>query len=106
MNRDADDWQQQKTVTRKQAVITATTTEIAREPPHSRCGSTLVLQFPWCSDISMDSQVALVGVPYDYGVIIPGLRSGTSRGLTLFGTAGLTITSALRPAKGAGLVRH
>ena len=36
---------------------------------------------PWCSDIStLDSQVALVGVPYDYGVIIPGLRSGTSRG--------------------------
>ena len=36
---------------------------------------------PWCSDIStLDAQVALVGVPYDYGVIIPGLRSGTSRG--------------------------
>ncbi len=36
---------------------------------------------PWCSDISkLDTQVALVGVPYDYGVIIPGLRSGTSLG--------------------------
>ncbi len=36
---------------------------------------------PWCEDIStLDAQVALVGVPYDYGTIVPGLRTGSALG--------------------------
>ena len=36
---------------------------------------------PWCGDISkLDTQVALLGVPYDYGTIVPGLRTGSALG--------------------------
>ena len=46
-------------------------------PPLHIAGSRSFFGVPWCQDISnLNAQVALMGVPYDYGTIVPGLRTG------------------------------
>ena len=53
-----------------------------KKPPRLHvAGPRSFFNAPWCDDIStLDARVAVVGVPYDYGVIVPGLRTGTARG--------------------------
>ena len=50
-------------------------------PPLHIAGPRSYFGVPWCGDIStLDAQVALLGVPYDYGTIVPGLRTGSALG--------------------------
>ena len=50
-------------------------------PPLHIAGPRSFFGVPWCADISkLDTQVALLGVPYDYGTIVPGLRTGSALG--------------------------
>ena len=53
----------------------ADTARIARAVPRSFMGA------PLCENLEeLSARIALLGVPYDFGTIIPNLRQGTSRG--------------------------
>ena len=50
-------------------------------PPLHLAGPRSFFGVPWCEDISgLSARVALLGVPYDYGTIVPGLRTGSALG--------------------------
>ena len=59
----------------------STNGEVEHQPRIHIAGPRSFFNAPWCNDISaLDTQVALVGVPYDYGTIVPGLRTGSALG--------------------------
>jgi agmatinase len=59
---------------------TSGATPYARRLVNAPLTSTL-MSAPAVTDIeTVDAQVALIGVPYDFGTVVPGMRTGSSRG--------------------------